>query len=290
MRQGATSAEITMSDLVGMGADAHRLVRVGAWSFTVWETTSDGEPRMRDVDVGERLGFGRPRKVRELVRRTWSGEKFRQIYVRPMVGRTSMPRGGTRKVSVDEFWLTEAQILKLCARAETPIADAILDDMIQVYSAASARPSAWPTRIAPGSVSLASCASMARTRASMASGPGPARTNRWTRGCPACCDEDRAGGHREAILSPSPPRTPRRTAPSLRARVSAQISVARPAAAPRGQVARAIQATSPCSFSVRATASAAAAHWSVSSTSSSFAPLNIIAKNRASTGSSCPLA
>ena len=46
-----------------------------------------------------------------------------------------MPTGGTREVSVNEYWLTEAQLLKVVARSETAIAETILDEMIQVYMA-----------------------------------------------------------------------------------------------------------------------------------------------------------
>ena len=46
-----------------------------------------------------------------------------------------MPRGGTRETTINAYWLTEAQILKVCARSETEVAEAILDDMIATYLA-----------------------------------------------------------------------------------------------------------------------------------------------------------
>lgn len=104
----------------------------------------DEEPLMRDVDAGERLGLGRTRDVRKLIRRTWPGEKIQQIHVRATVARTSMPRGGERETCVEEFWLTEAQVLRLCARSETTVADAILDDMIRVYMLARRGQAAAP--------------------------------------------------------------------------------------------------------------------------------------------------
>lgn len=123
--------EATMSAIVGTGADARRLVRVADWTMSVWSTYGDDEPRVRDVDLAARLGFERPRKIRELIERIWP--ENRRPHVRPMVGRTSMPRGGEREFTVWEYWLTEAEALKLTARSETPIADAILDEMIRVY-------------------------------------------------------------------------------------------------------------------------------------------------------------
>lgn len=125
----ATEPVVTISALLGVGADAHQLVHAGAWSFTVWEATGDGEARMRDLDAGERLGFRRQRKIRDLIRRTYPGKKLNDIHQRPIVGRP----GQVADPGGIEFWLTEAQLLKLCARSETPIADAILDDMIRVY-------------------------------------------------------------------------------------------------------------------------------------------------------------
>lgn len=47
-----------------------------------------------------------------------------------------MPRGGERSVKADEFWLTEAQALKVVMRAETPRASALQDVMIDVFRAA----------------------------------------------------------------------------------------------------------------------------------------------------------
>jgi hypothetical protein len=123
---------VTLSTVIGQGDAARRLARVGAWEFTVWERLGDAEPRIRDLDAAKRLGFARPTKIRELIRRVWSGEKLNEVHQIPTVGRWP---GQVAARTVCEFWLTEAQLLKLCARSETPIADAILDDMIRVYMA-----------------------------------------------------------------------------------------------------------------------------------------------------------
>jgi hypothetical protein len=123
----------TVSATIGQGDDAHRLVRVGAWNFTVWEALVDDEPRIRDLDAGERLGFTRPRNIRKLIR---SGRKIAELHKRSTVERYEIRPGIEHPGQpTDEFWLTEAQVLKLCARTETPIAEPILDDMIRVYIA-----------------------------------------------------------------------------------------------------------------------------------------------------------
>lgn len=110
-----------------------RILITTGWEFSIWNDSTDDEPRIRDTDAAERLGYAEPRQVRELIKRIWPENK-RPIQ-RPTVGRTSMPKGGIREVQVNEYWLTEAQLLKLCARSETPVAESILDEMIAVFIA-----------------------------------------------------------------------------------------------------------------------------------------------------------
>ncbi|MCU0655801.1 MAG: hypothetical protein MUF64_11130 [Polyangiaceae bacterium] len=92
-------------------------------------------PRIRDLDLAERLDFERPRKIRDLIRRYRESGDLGEIHVRPTVGRTSMPRGGERETLTDEYWLTEEQALFLVAKSETPVATALLREMIAVFVA-----------------------------------------------------------------------------------------------------------------------------------------------------------
>jgi len=105
------------------------------WEFSIWENMPDGEPRIRDIDAATRLGYSRPRDVRKVIERIWPEDKrpsCRDTVARQPVG----PGGkGTRTYTVTEYWLTEAELLKLIARSETPVAEAILDEMIAVYMA-----------------------------------------------------------------------------------------------------------------------------------------------------------
>lgn len=107
----------------------------GAWELSVWRDLSDDEPRMLDVDVAKELGFKTPRMIRLLIERIWpEGQRpdWRCTVQRQPVG----PKGGgSRQYSVNAYWLTEAQVLKVCARAETKNAEAVLDEMIRVYLA-----------------------------------------------------------------------------------------------------------------------------------------------------------
>lgn len=122
-----------ISDVLGAGADAHRIVRVRGWTLRA-EGADGTEPMVRDIDAATHLGFARPRDVRKLIERIWP--EGQRPHVRATVARTSMPRGGEREVVTNEYWLTERQLLKVIARAETDIAEAILDEMIDVFVAA----------------------------------------------------------------------------------------------------------------------------------------------------------
>lgn len=110
------------------------------------------EPRIRDVELGERLGFDRPRDVRKLVARVAKSPTFGAVEVCATVARTSGGRPGS------EFWLTEAQALKVIAKCETEKADTILDEVIAVYLAWRRGQVPQPT-IAPASIinALAAC-------------------------------------------------------------------------------------------------------------------------------------
>lgn len=92
------------------------------------------EPRIRDADLGTRLGFARPRVVRELIGR-W-GAELGDLDVRRAVRRTFMPRGGERIEAVEETWLTEEQALFITAKSETPTAVAMLKTIIRVFTLA----------------------------------------------------------------------------------------------------------------------------------------------------------
>jgi hypothetical protein len=127
--QANDNADLCVVERIAEGGE--RTLDLGAWHLVC--AAGDDEPRVRDIDAAECLGFKRPRKVRDLIERIWP--KNKRPDVRPTVGRASMPRGGTREVTVKEYWLTEAELLKVIARSETPVADAILDDMIRVYMA-----------------------------------------------------------------------------------------------------------------------------------------------------------
>jgi len=108
-------------------SDAFSIREVEGWPLGF---TCEGEPRIRDLDLGERLGFDRPRDVRKLVARMVDAGKLNDVDQRATVARGE---GAVAAQPVTEYWLTEAQALKVAARSETDIADALLDEMIHVF-------------------------------------------------------------------------------------------------------------------------------------------------------------
>jgi len=104
------------------------------------------KPLVRDEDYARWLGFERPRKVRELVRRMIQSGKLRDVHVRPGVGRTSMPNGGTREVAVSEFWLTETQALLVATQSDTKRAWAMTEHIVAVFETVTRKDSVVLTR------------------------------------------------------------------------------------------------------------------------------------------------
>lgn len=126
------AAPTTPPEVVTVTDEAERRVlTVGDWRLVVWHDWEDGEPRVRDLDAAVRLGFKQPRMVRLLIERVWPDEA-RRPRSRAVEERRGN-RGGTQ--TVREYWLTEAELLKLVTRSRTPIAEAITDAMIATYMA-----------------------------------------------------------------------------------------------------------------------------------------------------------
>lgn len=85
----------------GEGRAAQRVVRVGSWLLCAGPTEGE-EPRIRDIDLAERLGYERPRKIREIIDR-WTAD-LGPVHVRPTVGR-GLFRGKTQHpTEVRETW------------------------------------------------------------------------------------------------------------------------------------------------------------------------------------------
>jgi len=88
----------------------------------------NGEPRIRDLDLAERLGFDRPAKIRELIKR--NAEKLKKFSVLPAVGKTSGESGGR---PTEEYYLDQKQAIWLCMKSETDNAFEVQQEIVRVF-------------------------------------------------------------------------------------------------------------------------------------------------------------
>ncbi len=93
-------------------------------------TEVDGEPRARDLDIAERLGFDRPRDIRKLIERNLP--EIESFGVCATVARTPAERGGR---PATEYWLTEEQALLISSRSDAENAPAVRRMLIKVFVA-----------------------------------------------------------------------------------------------------------------------------------------------------------
>lgn len=124
-----------MSDVIGSGNDAHRIVRVGNWTLTVpGETGTD--PEIPDTALAQRLGM-EVKHLRELSARHESDGNIspRKVYgegeSNKSDGTTYSARGRGRP-GIQRFY-NEADALFLVTRAGTAKAIKLTKEMILVY-------------------------------------------------------------------------------------------------------------------------------------------------------------
>lgn len=91
-------------------------------------SVQNGEPMVKDLDLAERLGFGRPRDIRALIKRMVDSGSLKPETVCATVSQT--PNGG-RPSTI--YHLTEKAVLKVITKSETAKADQITDEMIDVF-------------------------------------------------------------------------------------------------------------------------------------------------------------
>ncbi len=124
---------VAVSEVVGDGLDAHREIHLGPLALVAWVATGAENALVRDVELGHWLGYGRPRDVRKLVESIWPENKRPQS--RATVARQRTRHGGEREYTVNEYWLTHAQALRVATRAETANADAVQEFIAKVFLA-----------------------------------------------------------------------------------------------------------------------------------------------------------
>ncbi|WP_086931631.1 hypothetical protein [Agarilytica rhodophyticola] len=91
----------------------------------------DGKPMIKDISLAEKLGYTEPKAIRRLIKRMLTKLQLKAENVRDTVTRINNGKG--REVS--EYYLDEKTTLKVITKSETENADAITDEMIDVFIA-----------------------------------------------------------------------------------------------------------------------------------------------------------
>lgn len=86
----------------------------------------DGELRIHDLELAERLGFERPRKIREIIKRNET--KLLSFGTRSTMGRVTIT-GQT----YEEYYLNQKQSIYVCMKSETDKAFDVQADIVRLY-------------------------------------------------------------------------------------------------------------------------------------------------------------
>lgn len=115
--------------------DVRHMVHVNGWELAVMAGEGEGEQelRVRDIDLGERLGFDRPRDVRKLIERYAKTGEITPLSNRATVARFDSAGNSRGSIEVTEYWLDEADALFVIAKSDTTKANALTREMIRVY-------------------------------------------------------------------------------------------------------------------------------------------------------------
>lgn len=103
-----------------------RQVIVEGWTLGVAQGSDGPEPRIRDVDLGERLKLKDPRKIRQLIKSLATAGIINPFAVMHAAGIT----GGRRAT---EFWLTEDEALFVAMRSDAEGAILLQREMVRVF-------------------------------------------------------------------------------------------------------------------------------------------------------------
>ncbi|MDC3956274.1 hypothetical protein KEG38_20605 [Polyangium jinanense] len=140
----------------------------------------DSEPRSLDLELGRRLGYGRPREIRALIKNLSDGGF---LVVDDQRG------AAPRSPRTAEYWLTEEQALFVTTQSGTTRARAITLQLVRAFIAARHalnKPILDKDLVSPLEATLRRCtASTSRSRsASIASGTTAASASARCRSCP----------------------------------------------------------------------------------------------------------
>lgn len=95
-------------------------------------TPVDGEPRIFDLTLAERLGFERPRDIRKLITRNQA--KLQRFGHCATVARCiEIGQGAKREVA--EYYLNQKQSIWVCMKSETELAFDVQAEIVRVFDA-----------------------------------------------------------------------------------------------------------------------------------------------------------
>lgn len=127
---------VTVSEVIGAGPTAHRLVRVGSWELRAPENDTERELLIADADLAPRLEM-HLHKLRELSRRYERSKDIApRIEVLPTVGETPKSQRNLGGRPARRRFYNRADALFLVTRSEAPGAVALTKQMIRVFLAA----------------------------------------------------------------------------------------------------------------------------------------------------------
>jgi hypothetical protein len=90
----------------------------------------DGEARVRDLDLGMRLGFGRPEDIRKLIKRNLT-----ELARYGFNATVSQNHSGGRGRPTQEYLLNEPQAVLICMKSDTDAAADVREQVIRVFMA-----------------------------------------------------------------------------------------------------------------------------------------------------------
>lgn len=120
---------VFVSEVMGEGAEAHRLVRVGSWEFRAPEDDPNRGLLIEDTDLARHLAMNR-NKLRQLIRTYRNSLDIQPVPVLYPLGTKSTGRPG------EGFRLTREDALFIVTRSNATNAKAMTREMIRVFLAA----------------------------------------------------------------------------------------------------------------------------------------------------------
>jgi hypothetical protein len=106
------------------------IVKRGGFNFEVGD---DSVARVRDIDIGEKLGLSRPRDVRKTIADLIKDGEIVGVITRDERARVKAKGGGTREQPVTEYWLDKRQAFHVAVLTRTPQAAEIRRVLIDFF-------------------------------------------------------------------------------------------------------------------------------------------------------------